>query len=79
VPKLVFNNPANNKLHVHVPEGISIVTLNLYSITGGKMLSYQGAEPVVDMDISGLSLGIYIAEATLSDGSVSFFKVLKIR
>jgi len=43
------------------------------------MLSYQGAEPVVDMDISGLSLGIYIAEATLSDGSVSFFKVLKIR
>ncbi|HNY08584.1 MAG TPA: hypothetical protein PKO42_01740 [Tenuifilaceae bacterium] len=79
VPKLVFNNPANNKLHVHVPEGISIVTLNLYSITGGKMLSYQGAEPVVDMDISGLSLGIYIAEATLSDGSVSFLKVLKIR
>jgi endonuclease I len=68
---VVFPVPANEKVFVQV-NGTNIISYELYDLSGKIVLSQTSIDlPVVEMNTSDLSSGVYTINVTTSLGSVS--------
>ena len=69
----VYPNPAGSSLNVLNPEGKKIIITDLL---GQKVLSFNGHSPLLMLDISGWSPGIYFLNA-LGDAEAFTAKIIK--
>jgi photosystem II stability/assembly factor-like uncharacterized protein len=69
----LFPNPADHDLFISTSPGSSISEINLYSITGQRVLQVKG--PKYQIDVSGLRSGIYIAEVVIN-GLINWEKLV---
>jgi 1,4-alpha-glucan branching enzyme len=67
-----FPNPASGI--ITVVSGSEITLIELYSLTGKKMLSVQGKNT---MDLSGLASGIYFLKVSFKDSSSETIKIAR--
>lgn len=66
IPFKIYPNPVINNLHIS-SENINIERLNIYSITGQKVLKQHTINNTVD--VSNLSKGMYFIEIFTSEGN----------
>lgn len=61
----VYPNPSNANITIDIPYGYSIISSNLYDMTGRQVLNSNGQNTI---NVSGLTDGIYLLNTTI-DGS----------
>lgn len=62
---LLYPNPADNKLRIK--SGYPIVSVEIYDISGRRIISVKINSADADLDIDNLSCGVYIIRITTSD------------
>ena len=74
----VYPNPANNLLHIELPAGYEGSRISLYSIAGTQLREYSQTlqEIKTDLDVSGLSSGMYFLKFETLNG-LHFVKFIK--
>ncbi|GGB84391.1 hypothetical protein GCM10007424_25530 [Flavobacterium suaedae] len=70
----VYPNPVQNEIYINNADGIN--TLELYTVTGQKVLSQQVVGSTAKVNTDGLSAGIYLLKA-LSGEAHKTIKVIK--
>ncbi|NUY82494.1 T9SS type A sorting domain-containing protein [Flavobacterium sp. MAH-1] len=68
-----YPNPVTDVLHLTA--ALPIEKMTLYDLEGRKIREY--ANPSENINLEGLSQGMYVAVVNLSDGSVSNLKIIK--
>lgn len=63
----LYPNPAGHVLNVDIPSGNDVGRVDVFSITGEKLLSQNATERRVSIDLSDLAQGSYIATFTRGD------------
>ena len=58
----IFPNPARNELYINVDESLVGGTLNFYNVTGALVQSELVSIPNMQLSLSNLRAGVYIAE-----------------
>jgi len=63
----IFPNPARDYINVTIPGIRQDAIVQIYSISGAKLLEKQVVEPVSRLDVSGIGKGIYIVKIINGD------------
>lgn len=71
---IVFPNPVNNELNVHLPSTYEVGNITLYNILGKKVLESQVSQANRKVNVSHFSKGVYLLKVE-ADG---FSKTLKL-
>lgn len=78
----IYPNPVVDVLHLAFGFSDSSVAMNVYSISGAKVLGHKAAVAegdTVDMDMSRLPAGTYVLSVVTSEGASAAYIVIKER
>lgn len=77
---LVYPNPANNILNIHINQELATsgVTTQLFDISGKNVFSEKTTEEITSFDISKLSKGIYLLKLINDSNGEVFYRKITI-
>lgn len=65
----IYPNPALDKIKIKNTENIKIESISILDLKGGKIMEFGNKQ--TELDISGISCGIYILNLTLKNGEIN--------
>ncbi|MDT0555842.1 DUF7452 domain-containing protein [Patiriisocius hiemis] len=71
----MYPNPTNNQLNITAKEAIS--NISIYNVLGQEIATYKGNDVIMNIDVSQLSTGTYIAKVQVGD-AVKASKFIKL-